>query len=495
MSRFELDPEELQELNDQMAVRRQKLAELVDQGINPFDAEFVPAHHALEIKDNFAHWEGQEVKVAGRIMSLRRHGKASFADLQDQSGRIQLYVRQDMLGEEDYEFFGKLDLGDVIGVRGKVFRTKRGEISVDVEELHLMSKSLRPLPEKWHGLRDVELRYRQRYLDLMVNPEVRDVFIARSKIIQSIREFLLERDFLEVETPMLNVIPGGATARPFVTYHNALDMNLYLRIAPELYLKRLVVGGLEKVFELGKNFRNEGISTKHNPEYTSVEVYQAYADYKDMMELTEELFAYVARRVCGTTKIEYQGRVVDLTPPWARLSMSTAIEKYSGVSWERIQDDPEGVAREKDLDLPPERMSKGSVIMELFDTFVEPRLIDPTFITDYPVEVSPLAKRTEGAPHLTDRFEPFIMGWEVANGFSELNDPIDQKERFEKQMEQRAAGDDEAHMMDEDYIVALEYGLPPTGGLGIGIDRLVMLLTDSPSIRDVILFPHMRPKE
>jgi lysyl-tRNA synthetase class 2 len=495
LSLFELDPEELQELNDQMVIRRQKLAELVSQGINPFDADFVPTNHALDIKDDFDHWEGREVKVAGRIMSLRRHGKVSFADLQDQSGRIQLYVRQDGLGEEGYEFFSKLDLGDIIGVRGKAFRTKRGEISVDVEELHLMSKSLRPLPEKWHGLKDVEIRYRQRYLDLMVNPEVRNVFIARSKIIQSIREFLLDRGFLEVETPVLNVIAGGANARPFVTYHNALDMNLYLRIAPELYLKRLVVGGLEKVFELGKNFRNEGISTKHNPEYTSLEVYQAYADYKDMMELTEELFAYVARRVCGSTTIEFQGRAIDLTPPWDRMSMLTAIEKYSGVSWERIQADPEGVAREKGLELDPALISTGSVVMELFDAFVEPNLIDPVFITDYPVEVSPLAKRTEGRPHLTDRFEPYIMGWEVANGFSELNDPIDQKERFEKQMEQRAAGDDEAHMMDEDYIVALEYGLPPTGGLGIGIDRMVMLLTDSPSIRDVILFPHMRPKE
>ncbi|MGI6037564.1 MAG: lysine--tRNA ligase [Limnochordia bacterium] len=495
MSRIDLDEQELQELNDQMLVRRQKLAELQAQGIDPFGESFEATATAEKIKGEFEQLEGQRVAVAGRMMSVRRHGKAGFADLQDATDRVQIYFKQDLLGADGFELFQKLDIGDIIAVTGVVFRTRRGEISVEARELKLMCKSLRPLPEKWHGLKDVEIRYRQRYLDLMVNPQVREVFVARSRAIQAIRDFLHQRGFLEVETPMLNVIAGGANARPFVTHHNALDMDLYLRIAPELYLKRLVVGGLEKVFEIGKNFRNEGMSTKHNPEFTAVEVYEAYADYLKMMELTEELFAYVAQKVCGSTTIEFQGRKVDLKPPWKRLSMLDAIEQYAGVTWDELVADPQGVAKAKNLDLPPERLSAEGVLDELFDTYVEPKLIEPVFITDHPVEISPLAKRKKEAPHLTDRFEPYIMGWEVANGFSELNDPLDQKERFLKQVEQRDAGDEEAHMMDEDYIVALEYGLPPTGGLGIGIDRLVMLLTDSPSIRDVLLFPHMRPRE
>lgn len=484
----------LDELNDQMIFRREKLKYWREHGIDPYGHRYERTHLAEQILDNFESLEGEMVSIAGRIRAMRGHGKASFADLQDRSGMIQLYTRIDVVGEEAYERYRKLDLGDIIGVKGKVFRTRRGEISVEVHEFQLLSKSLRPLPEKWHGLKDVELRYRMRYVDLIVNPEVREVFRVRSRIIQGIREFLLERDFLEVETPMLNVIAGGANARPFITYHNALDMNLYMRIAPELYLKRLLVGGLEKVFEIGKNFRNEGISTKHNPEYTAVEIYEAYGDAGTMMQLTEELFSYLARLVKGTTEIEFQGRKIDLAPPWPRVSMFEAIREHAGVDLAEV-DDATAVqlAQERGLELPP-GVGKAQVINEFFDEYVEPKLIGPVFITDYPVEVSPLAKRKPDNPAITERFEPFIAGWEMANGFTELNDPIDQRERFRRQVEQRRSGDEEAHMMDEDYIRALEYGMPPAGGLGIGIDRLVMLLTDSPSIRDVLLFPHMRPE-
>lgn len=486
--------EEREELNELMAVRREKLKDLYDSGINPFGERFVRTHCAQEILDNFDSMEDQETVIAGRIMSLRTHGKASFADLMDSSGRIQLYLRINTLGEEGYGLFQTLDIGDIIGVTGRVFKTRRGEISVEVKDLKLLSKSLRPLPEKWHGLKDVDLRYRQRYVDLIVNPEVRDVFIARSRIIQSLRNFLIERGFLEVETPMLNVIAGGANAKPFVTHHNALDMDLYLRIAPELYLKRLLVGGFERVFEIGKNFRNEGMSTKHNPEYTSCELYQAYADAEDMMRITEEIFAHVAKEVVGSTKITFQGEGIDLTPPWPRKPMLEAIKEYSGVDLSGLTDEEaRRLAKEKGISVPAQA-SYGNVVEEFFDAFVEPNLIQPVFITDHPVEVSPLAKRKKDNPQLTDRFEPFIVTWEVANGFTELNDPIDQEQRFRKQMEQRDRGDEEAHMMDEDYIRALEYGMPPAGGLGIGIDRMVMLLTDSPSIRDVLLFPHMRPR-
>jgi len=435
------------------------------------------------------------VRVAGRLRTIRRQGRVTFMDLQDGGRRIQLFCRINTMGEEAYQRLEWLDIGDIVGVEGLVMRTRRGEESVEVSRWELLAKSLRPLPEKWHGLKDVELRYRQRYLDLIVNPHVRDVFVARSKTIAAIRRFLTDRDFLEVETPVLHPIAGGANARPFVTYHNALDMNLYMRIAPELYLKRLLVGGFDKVFELGRNFRNEGISTRHNPEYTMVEVYEAYKDARDMMELTEQLFAYVAEQVTGGTKIVYQGHEIDLTPPWERLPMIEAVRRYTGLDFHgKTPEEARKMAAEKGVEVPQDA-SVGAVVAEVFDELVEDHLIQPVFITDYPVEISPLAKRKDDAPHLTDRFEPYIMGWEMANGFSELNDPVDQRERFERQMEQRAKGDEEAHMMDEDFLRALEHGMPPAGGLGIGVDRLVMLLTDSPSIRDVLLFPHMRARE
>lgn len=481
-------------LEELMKIRRAKLDEMYKQGINPYGQRFERTHSTREIIANFDQLAETETRIAGRIMSFRTHGKASFADLADQSGRIQLYIRIDQVGEAKYEQFSKLDIGDIIAVQGRIFRTRRGEISVEVYDFQMMSKSLRPLPDKWHGLKDVETRYRQRYLDLIVNPDVRQVFETRSRIIQALRIYLLERGFLEVETPMLNVIAGGAAAKPFITYHNALDMELYMRIAPELYLKRLLVGGFEKVFEIGKNFRNEGISTKHNPEFTSVEIYQAYADVSDMMKLTEELVAHIAREVLGTTEIQFGDYTINLAPPWPRLPMLEAVKQYSGVDLTGLDDaEARKLARDKGLQVEP-NASYAQVLEEFFDTYVEPKLIQPVFITDHPVEISPLAKRKKDNPQLTERFEPFVVTWEIANGFSELNDPIDQADRFRKQMEKRASGDEEAHMMDEDFIVALEYGMPPAGGLGIGIDRLVMLLTNSHSIRDVILFPHMRPR-
>lgn len=486
--------EDRTELNELMAVRREKLQDLLDLGIDPFGEKFVRTHAAQEILDNFEDLEEQETVIAGRIMSMRTHGKASFADLMDHTGRIQLYFRADTLGEELYNLMQKLDIGDIVGIQGRIFRTRRGEISVEVQAIKLLSKSLRPLPDKWHGLKDVDLRYRQRYVDLIVNPGVREVFEMRSKIIQSLRNFLIAKGYIEVETPMLNVIAGGANARPFTTHHNALDMDLYLRIAPELYLKRLLVGGFDRVFEIGKNFRNEGISTKHNPEYTSCELYMAYGDANDMMELTEEIFAHIAKEVVGSTKITFQGQEIDLTPPWPRKPMLEAIKEFSGVDLTGLNDEEaRAKAKEKGITVEP-NASYANVVEEFFDAFVEPKLIQPIFITDHPVEVSPLAKRKKDDPTLTDRFEPFIVTWEVANGFTELNDPIDQEQRFRQQVEQRDQGDDEAHMMDEDYIRALEYGMPPAGGLGLGIDRMVMLFTDSPSIRDVLLFPHMRPR-
>lgn len=482
------------ELNELMAVRRDKLQSLIDQGIDPYGEKFVRTHTAAEILADFDSLEGKRAILAGRIMSMRVHGKASFADLMDQTGRIQLYFRINTLGEEGYALLEKLDIGDILGITGKIFRTRRGEISVEVGEMKFLSKSLRPLPEKWHGLKDVDLRYRQRYVDLIVNPDVRRVFEIRSKIIQSLRSILTEKGYMEVETPMLNVVAGGANARPFLTHHNALDMDIFLRIAPELYLKRLLVGGFEKVFELGKNFRNEGISTKHNPEYTSCEIYKAYGDANDMMELTEEVFAHIAKEVTGSTTIVFQGQEIDLTPPWPRKPMLEAIKEFSGVDLTGLTDgEARQAAKEKGLDLDSQA-GFGHVVEEFFDAFVEPNLIQPIFITDHPVEVSPLAKRKKDNHRLTDRFEPFIVTWEVANGFTELNDPIDQEQRFRQQAEQRDRGDEEAHMMDEDYIRALEYGMPPAGGLGFGIDRMVMLFTDSPSIRDVLLFPHMRPR-
>ena len=486
--------EDREELNELMAVRRDKLRDLIELGIDPFGEKFERTHTAQEILDRFDELENQDTVIAGRIMSMRTHGKATFADLMDHTGRIQLYFRVNTLGEEGYALLNKLDLGDILGINGKIFRTKRGEISVEVHSMKFLSKSLRPLPSKWHGLKDIDLRYRQRYVDLIVNPGVREVFETRSKIIQSIRNFLNGRGYIEVETPMLHVIAGGAAARPFTTHHNALDMDLYLRIAPELYLKRLLVGGFDRVFEMGKMFRNEGISTKHNPEFTMCELYMAYGDASDMMKITEEIYAHIAQEVVGSTKIVFQGQEIDLTPPWPRIPMLEAIKQYSGVDLTGLSDaEARQAAKDKGLDVE-ENASFANVLDEFFDTFVEPKLIQPVFITDHPVEVSPLAKRKKDNPNLTDRFEPFIVTWEVGNGFTELNDPIDQEQRFRQQVEQRESGDDEAHMMDEDYIHALEYGMPPAGGLGLGIDRMVMLFTDSPSIRDVLLFPHMRPR-
>ncbi|MFA5882125.1 MAG: lysine--tRNA ligase [Eubacteriales bacterium] len=483
------------DLKELLLVRRRKLEELKEKGINPFGGKFNTTHKAQEILDRFDELENSQVVIAGRIMAKRDMGKATFAHIQDVSGRIQVYARVNEIGPEQYELFTHFDIGDIIGVSGKVFKTQRGEISVWAGEITLLSKSLRPLPEKWHGLKDVELRYRQRYVDLIVNPEVKQVFITRSRMIRAIRNYLDKQGYLEVETPMMHQIPGGAAARPFITHHNTLDMDLYLRVAPELYLKRLLVGGLEQVYELNRNFRNEGISTKHNPEFTMLEVYRAYADYTDMMELTEDLISTVAVDVLGTNKVEYEGQIIDLTPPWQRIPMLEAIKQYTGVDFTEVKDDAAARGAAKGLGLNVEEgATRGSLINEVFEEFVEPKLIQPTFITDYPVEISPLAKRKSEDPAYTYRFEAFIYARETANAFSELNDPIDQEQRFRNQVEQRAAGDDEAHMMDEDYINALEYGMPPAGGLGIGIDRLVMLFTGSPSIRDVLLFPQMKPR-
>ncbi|MHB1044173.1 MAG: lysine--tRNA ligase [Eubacteriales bacterium] len=481
-----------------MLVRREKLAELRDAGNEPYGGRFERTHAARDIVERFSELEGQAVTIAGRVISKRGMGKASFAHIQDGSGRVQIYVRSNDIGAENYELFGKLDIGDIIGVHGTIFKTRTGEVTVSAVKFEILAKSLRPLPEKWHGLRDVELRYRQRYVDLIVNPEVKEVFEARSKIVRAFRNYLDRRGFLEVETPMMQPVAGGAAARPFITHHNALGMDLFLRIAPELYLKRLLVGGFEKVYEINRNFRNEGISTRHNPEFTMLELYQAYADYRDMMDLTEEIIASVAREVLGTTTVSYQGSEIELKPPWARVPMLEAVRSFSGLDFTAIKtaDAAKRAVRESipELKIEPGD-SWGAILNKVFEEVVEPNLIQPTFIIDYPVEISPLAKRKAEDGELTYRFELFIYGREVANAFSELNDPIDQKGRFLKQVEKRRAGDEEAHMMDEDYISALEYGMPPAGGLGIGIDRLVMLLTDSPSIRDVILFPLMKPRE
>lgn len=491
--RFNEEAHELAEINDQMAVRRAKLEALRQTGQDPFTQVITPDHRAQQIVEDFDRLEGQSVTIAGRVRALREHGKATFADLQDGSGRVQLFVGLDNVGQEAYDAFRDLDLGDIIGVHGEVFRTRRGEISVRVVRFVLMAKALRPLPAKWHGLKDVEQRYRRRYLDLIVNPDVKRVFMVRSQIITSIRQTLARKGFIEVETPMLHPIPGGAAARPFETYHNALDMPLYLRIAPELYLKRLLVGGFERVYEMGKAFRNEGISTRHNPEYTLLEAYQAYASYEEVMALTEELIVEAARAVTGGTTITFQGKTIDLTPPWRRLSMLEAIREYAGIDFQANRGREVELARAAGVRLE-ENASRGHAIQETFEQLVEEHLIQPVFITDHPVEVSPLAKRKTNDPSLTERFEPYINGWEIANGFSELNDPDDQRQRFEEQARAREAGDDEAHFMDLDYVEALEYAMPPAGGLGIGIDRLTMLLTDSPSIREVILFPHMKPR-
>lgn len=482
-------------LNEMLVMRREKLNELIKKGKDPFLVEkFDYTHHSEAIKEDFEKLEGKKVSVAGRVMSRRGHGKVNFIDLQDSSGRIQIFVKSDNIGEENYEDLSLLDIGDIVGVKGEVFKTKTGEISIRAAEFIIMSKSLQILPEKFHGLKDLDLRYRQRYVDLIVNPEVKETFILRTRIIKAVREFLDNRGFLEVETPILSTIAGGANARPFATHHNTLDIDMYLRIANELYLKRLIVGGFEKVYEMGKMFRNEGMSPKHNPEFTNMELYQAYVDYEEMMRLTEDLFAYVAEKTLGTTKINYQGTEIELAPPWIRLDMVDAVKKYVGVDFDEINTDEEAinVAKAKGLEIMP-GMTRGHIISEMFEEYCEEHLIQPTFITGHPVEVSPLAKRNPDDPRKTNRFEAFINTWELANAFSELNDPIDQKERFEAQVKQKAAGDHEAHPMDKDFINALEVGLPPTGGLGIGIDRMIILLTNQPSIRDILFFPTMRP--
>jgi lysyl-tRNA synthetase class 2 len=486
----------LDNVNELMRVRLDKLENMKKQGIEPYADRYLRTHLSSEIIENFTDLESQEVSIAGRLMSKRDQGKTAFVHVQDLNGRIQAYVRKDEVGDEPFELFKTYDIGDIIGIRGPVFRTHKGEISVRAKEITMLSKSLRPLPEKFHGLTNVETRYRQRYLDLIMNTEVRETFIVRNKIIRAMREYLENKGFLEVETPTLMTIPGGAVARPFITHHNALDVDLYLRIALELPLKRLIVGGFEKVFEIGRNFRNEGISIKHNPEFTMMELYQAYANYEDIMDLMEDMVVNIVQRVCNSLDITYQGEGISFAKPWRRLQMLDVIKEYSGVDFREIHNDEEAraVAQEKGLSVKNDD-TKGKIIDAFFEEFVEEKLIQPTFIIGHPVEISPLARRNAIHPEYTDRFEVFIYGREMGNAFSELNDPIDQKKRFEKQVAKREKGDDEAHMMDEDFIQALEYGLPPTGGLGVGIDRLVMLLTDSPSIRDVILFPTMKPKE
>lgn len=482
--------------SDQLYIRQSKLDELREKGVQPYGEKYEVSHRAMEITGNFEKLVDKSVSVSGRILSKRGHGKAGFANIQDMSGKIQLYIRQDRVGDDNYNLYKSLDVGDIIGVTGEVFITKTGETTINISSFKLLTKSLRPLPEKWHGLKDVELRYRQRYVDLIVNPAVREVFTARSKVIQAIREYLNRKGFLEVETPVMHGTAGGASARPFITHHNALNIDLYLRIATELHLKRLVVGGMERVYELGRIFRNEGISTNHNPEFTTVEIYQANADYEDMMRLTEELVASVAEEVFGTLKMSYGGKDLDLTLPWPRRDLLDLVREITGVDFSSIPDD-EGarqVALEKGLELKGGE-SRGQIIFTFFEKFCEDRLWGPLFVKKYPVEVSPLAKRCSDDPRFTCRFETFLAGKEIADAFSELIDPFDQRARFEAQVKMRAAGDEEAHMMDEDFLTALEYGMPPTGGLGIGIDRLIMILTDSPSIRDVILFPTMRPRE
>lgn len=484
------------EINEQMQVRIDKMHKIEEHGWKPFGYRFLYTHRAADIAAQFDELSEKEteVKMAGRIMAIRGHGKTCFMDMQDKTGRIQVYVRKDVIGEENYALIKLMDIGDTVGITGTAFRTHMGELSIKANSVEMLSKSLRPLPEKWHGLKDVETRYRQRYVDLIVNPEVRDTFVKRSQIIRSVREVLDSHDFLEVETPILNTIAGGAAARPFISYHNALDMQVYMRIAPELYLKRLIVGGMDRVYEMGRVFRNEGIDNRHNPEFTSVEIYQAFADYRDMMDLTEEVVVKTAEKVLGTTTINYEGTTIELASPWKRMSMIEAVKEYSGKDFTNVTDLEEARAIAKELNVAVEpSFGIGKIINACFEEYVEDKLIQPTFITGHPKEISPLAKSNSENPEITDRFEAYIYGREICNGFTELNDPIDQKERFLKQVEERANGDEEANMMDEDFVNALEYGLPPTGGLGIGIDRLVMFLTNSSTIRDVLFFPTMKP--
>lgn len=489
-----------EELNDQLIVRREKLNQFREMGLDPFGKRFERTHLSNEIISEYDEFNNEELEsknisviIAGRIMTKRGKGKAGFAHIQDLGGQLQIYVRLDKVGPEQYEVFNTADLGDIVGVSGQVFKTKTGELSVKAENFELLSKSLRPLPDKFHGLKDVEQRYRQRYLDLIMSQESKETFVTRSRIIRSMRNYLDQNGYLEVETPMMHAIAGGAAARPFITHHNTLDMTLYMRIAIELHLKRLIVGGLEKVYEIGRVFRNEGVSTRHNPEFTMIELYEAYADYRDIMALTENLIAHVAQEVLGATTVQYGDYEVDLKPEWKRLHMLDAIKEYTGVDFWNVTNTEEAkqLAKEHGIEIK-ETMEYGHIVNEFFEQRVEEKLIQPTFIFGHPVEISPLAKKNADDPRFTDRFELFIVGREHANAFTELNDPIDQRERFEAQLKERELGNDEAHEMDDDFIEALEYGMPPTGGLGIGIDRLVMLLTNSPSIRDVLLFPLMR---
>ncbi|MDR4173895.1 lysine--tRNA ligase [Bacillus nitratireducens] len=492
-----------EELNDQLLVRREKLHNLREQGIDPFGKRFERTNSTTDLVSLYGEFSKEEleekeitVSIAGRIMTKRGKGKAGFAHIQDLQGQVQIYVRKDTVGDEEYELFTTADLGDLVGIEGKVFKTNVGELSVKATGFTLLTKSLRPLPDKYHGLKDVEQRYRQRYLDLITSMESRETFVTRSKIIREMRRYLDDNGYLEVETPMMHAIAGGASARPFTTHHNALDMELYMRIAIELHLKRLIVGGLEKVYEIGRVFRNEGVSTRHNPEFTMIELYEAYADYNDIMKLTENMVAHIAKKVLGTTTIQYGDYEINLEPEWTRLHMVDAIKQHSGADfWNPMSvEEARELAKEHNVEIK-DTMEVGHIINEFFEQKVEDKLIQPTFIYGHPVEISPLAKKNDRDPRFTDRFELFIVAREHANAFTELNDPIDQKERFEAQLKEREQGNDEAHMMDDDYIEALEYGMPPTGGLGIGIDRLVMLLTNAPSIRDVLLFPAMRHKQ
>ncbi len=492
----------MEELNELLQQRRAKVESYKAAGINPFANDFKVTHNALQILEAHTVDDKQklesldvEYRIGGRIMACRDFGKAAFLQIQDGSGKIQVYVALNQVGKEAFEHFKKFDIGDIVGISGAPFRTKTNELSLRVAEIRLLTKSLLPLPEKWHGLTDVETRYRQRYLDLIVNPDIREVFRKRSRIVSLIREFMLDRDYLEVETPMMHQVAGGATAKPFVTHHNTLKMDLFLRIAPELYLKRLVVGGFDRVFEINRNFRNEGISIQHNPEFTMMEFYCTYVTYRDLMDFTEELVCHVTNEACGSLVIPYGEKDVDLTPPWDRLTLKESIVKYGAVEMTVLEDRNKSFAYAVSLGLELDaRIGHGKLLAEIFDEVVEPKLWQPTFITEYPTEISPLSRKNDQNPEVVDRFELFMVGRELANAFSELNNPLDQKERFLQQLEEKAAGDEEAHEMDEDYIRALEYGLPPTAGEGIGIDRLVMLLTNSASIRDVILFPQLRPE-
>ena len=482
--------------NHLIQIRKEKLRELQEQGKDPFEiTKYDRTNTAGEIKANYENFEQKDVKVAGRIIAKRIMGKASFCTIQDCDEKIQSYISINELGEEAYKAFKTWDIGDIIGISGFVFKTKTEEISVHAKEVVLLSKSLRPLPEKFHGLKDMDLRYRQRYVDLIVNPEVKETFILRSRIISEIRAILDGKGYLEVETPVLNTILGGASARPFITHHNTLDLDMYLRVAPELYLKRLIVGGIDKVYEIGKNFRNEGMDIRHNPEFTAIELYAAYQDYHDMMDITEEIFRTVAEKILGKTVINYQGTEIDLGTKWKRITMIDSIKEVTGIDFNTIETDEEAlaIAKEKHVEIEESKQTRGYIINAFFEEFVEDTLVQPTFICDYPVEVSPLTKKKPTDKRLTERFECFIGGREYGNAYSELNDPIDQYERFLAQVKQREAGDEEANMMDDDFINALEYGMPPTGGLGIGIDRMIMLLTDAASIRDVIFFPTMKP--